>query len=81
MWNTIRNKLYKICDIMELIIGLAVIAGIIVAAIALIPELTVFWDNRMEAEALPLFLESIFNIVIGIEFLKMLCKPDAEKES
>jgi hypothetical protein len=37
-----------------------------------------FWLHRQQAGAFLEFLDCIFAIVIGIEFVKMLCKPNAE---
>lgn len=55
----------------------AVGAGIVIAALTLWPELTAYWDHRMEAGAFLTYLDAVFNVVIGIEFMKMLCKPSS----
>ncbi len=78
MWTKIRDRLYRMCDILELLMGVAVIIGIGIAVIALIPHVGELWLHRGEAGALYEFLEYVFNIVIGIEFMKMLCKPDGD---
>lgn len=82
MWKEakghVKQILHQICDIMELILAVLVIAGIVIAIVGLIPQLEDFWGNRMEPGVLIRFLELVFDIVIGVEFLKMLCKPDAD---
>lgn len=77
MWDKVRKVLYEICEIMELIMAAAVVCGLIVATLALWPELILYWNNRMETGAFLQFLDAIFNVVIGIEFMKMLCKPSS----
>ena len=78
MWEKMRNRLYQLSDIIELIMGIAVIAAVFIAIIGLKGEYLTLWNNRGEEGSLIIFLEYIFNIVIGIEFLKMLCKPRAD---
>lgn len=75
MWDKIRKKLSDACDVFELFMAVAVICGIIIAAITLWPELLHYWEHRMEPGAFLEYLDAIFNVVIGIEFMKMLCKP------
>ena len=78
MWKKIQKVMLRICDVLELLTAVAVGVGIVVAVIALVPEFLHFWENRMETEAFLIFLEEILNVVIGIEFMKMLCKPSSE---
>lgn len=75
MWAKIRRVLSEVCDIFELVMAAAVLCGIIVAVVTLGPELQLYWENRMEAGAFLEYLDAVFNVVIGIEFMKMLCKP------
>lgn len=74
--DRVRKILCNICDVMELIVALFVIIGIVIAVIAVVPAVEEFWNSRMDTKSLIEFLDVIFMIVIGIEFLKMLCKPD-----
>ena len=75
MWDKVRKALYKACEIMELLMVAAVICGIVVAVITLWPELLHYWNNRMSEGAFLKYLDAVFNVVIGIEFMKMLCRP------
>lgn len=77
MWDKIRKILYQICDVLELLMAAAVACGIGVAAVTLWPELVAYWNHRMEAGAFLSYLDAVFNVVIGIEFMKMLCKPNS----
>ena len=77
MLDKIRKGLYIACDIMELVMVLAVICGIVIAVITLGPELRIYWEHRLEMGAFLMYLDAIFDVVIGIEFMKMLCKPSS----
>ena len=55
----------------------AVGAGIVIAALTLWPELTEYWNRRIKTGAFLSYLDAVFNVVIGIEFMKMLCKPSS----
>ncbi len=77
MWDNIRKILYKACDVLELLMAGAVAVGIVIAAMTLWPEFLTYWENRMDAGAFLLYLDAVFNVVIGIEFMKMLCKPSS----
>ena len=72
----LRKRLSDICDIGEFIMGLIVVIGIVIALIGLIPEMMQFWTNRHQAGSFMEFLEAVSLVVIGIEFAKMLCKPN-----
>ena len=56
--------------------AIAVAAGVIIAACSIFPGVIEFWNHREEAGAFMEFLDMVFNVVIGIEFMKMLCKPN-----
>lgn len=77
MWDKVRKVLYSACEIMELLMVAAVVCGIAVATVTLWPELKHYWDNRMSADAFLQYLDAVFNVVIGIEFMKMLCRPNS----
>ena len=77
MWDKLRKLFYEACDVLELLMAAAVFCGIVVATITLWPELFIYWQNRMHAGAFLEYLDAVFNVVIGIEFMKMLCKPSS----
>ena len=64
------KKIFTIvCDTLELIVAVIVAIGVILAMLSLIPEL---------GGLLTPFLEQVFTVVIGVEFLKMLCRPNSD---
>ncbi len=78
MGKKVRNTLYEVCNYLELIMAIVVIAGIVISFFGLGHEVQLFWNTRGEAGSLYIFLEAVFEIVISIEFLKMLCRPNAD---
>lgn len=77
MWDKIRKGLFRACDVMEFFMAAAVVGGIVIAAVTLWPELVLYWEHRMEADSFLQYLDAVFNVVIGIEFVKMLCRPSS----
>ncbi len=58
--------------------AVVVVAGIVIAALGLREEFLLFWSQRGHTGSFYVFLDAIFEIVISIEFLKMLCQPSAD---
>lgn len=77
MWNKIRNFLDDSCDIMELVLAGVVLVGILIATFSLWEPFLVFVENRFERGTFLVFVGHVFDILIGIEFLKLLCRPNA----
>lgn len=77
MWRKIRNFIYESCDIMELVMAVIVLVAILVACVSLWGPFLDLIENRFESGAFLYFIGFIFNILIGIEFLKLLCHPSA----
>lgn len=74
----LKKWVTDICHIMELIVAMFVLVGVIMALISLIPSVGDFWQHRYETDSLMHFLEKVSAIVIGVEFMKMLCRPNAD---
>ena len=77
MWDKARKIMYRGGEILELLMAAAVVAGILVAMITLVPELARYWEHRTMTGAFMEYLDAVFNVVIGIEFLKMLCQSSS----
>lgn len=73
-----RNILFESCNFLELIMALIVLAAILVACCSLGNSFLIYWNDRYANEAFLTFVGHVFNILIGIEFLKMLCQPSAD---
>ena len=70
--DKLRKRLYQVSEGLELIIALVAVVGVVIAAVNLFPELLVYWQNRTNGEAFLIFLDAVFDVVIGVEFIKML---------
>jgi len=78
MRDKVRKRLYEAGEMVELVMAGVVICAIAVAAVTLAPDFLHYWDNRMETGAFLEFLDRVLDVVIGVEFVKMLCKPNSK---
>lgn len=65
----------KICDVIEVVLSLLVGIAVIAALISILPNIFGIIGSGMKDGGLAEILEEVFNIVIAVEFLKMLLKP------
>lgn len=63
---------------LEVFMAVFVLLGALVCIYFMVPELLALVKSGGDAESFMSYLEQIFTIVIGIEFLKMLCRPTSE---
>ena len=78
MQEKIRKAFQKACDIIELCIALAVGLGLLISVILYIPMGVELLFSSPDPAPLLVFLEDMFSFIVGVEFIKMLCKPSAE---
>jgi phosphate starvation-inducible membrane PsiE len=78
MREKIQKISNKICDFLELIISIIVIIALVISAISYLPVIKELFVKTGNSEEFLIFLEQIFNYVVGIEFIKLLCKPNTE---
>ncbi|MGN1381717.1 MAG: hypothetical protein ACI4W2_02750 [Eubacterium sp.] len=69
--------LQKAGELLEIIAAAFMCIAVIIAFIKMVPVLQQFWKGNSLSSDFNHFIESMFTVVIGIEFLKMLCQPDA----
>lgn len=70
----VQAVLYDAAMFMELLIGLIIIVALLISTLGLLHGLQVLYADRLGDFAFREFLAVAFNVVIGIEFLKMLCR-------
>jgi len=71
--------LQQICRILELVVAVFVLIGILTAIISLLKdEIKLFEELLSDMSTFRHYLEKIFVLVIGIEFLEMLCHPNSD---
>lgn len=79
MRDKLINAIQKVCDVLELVVAVLVGIGLLCALAFYLPSgLKLLLGSRGDTAGFLVFLENMFSIVIGIEFIKMLCKPNAE---
>lgn len=72
MGSKIRKMIDRASELLELVVNIIIIIAVIVAIISLWKPFIAFVQNRESA------LGYVLNVLIGIEFFKMLCKPDVD---
>ena len=78
MWDKVRKTLFHACDLMDMIMAVVVVIGIGIAAIGVFPGIAELWQHKEDTEAFLEFLDAVLGVVVGVDFLKMLCKPNTE---
>ena len=78
MESKIRRMIDRVSELLELTINIIIIITVIIAIISLWKPFMEFVHNRESSHAFLDFLGHVLNVLIGIEFFKMLCKPDVD---
>lgn len=75
----IVKTLQQICRMLELVVAVFVLVGILLAIISLLKDdIKIFEELLSDMSTFRHYLEKIFVLVIGIEFLEMLCHPNPD---
>lgn len=70
----IPNFIYRIAQVLEIVISIIVIVAIAVSLYSVLVELHIMANSPSDVSMLTDFLATAFTVVIGIEFLKMLSR-------
>ncbi len=73
-----KGSISKICELLELVVAFLVLVGIAFSICGLIKDFEIFREIFNNIDNFRTYLDQIFNIVIGIEFLQMLCRPNSD---
>ncbi len=73
-----RKIIDKCCDAIELLIAAIVGVALLLTAGGYLLTQAGLMEIGQDTTGFLLFLENMFNLVIGIEFIKLLLKPSAE---
>lgn len=76
--DKIKKLSTDVCHFLELVAALFVLIGVIMVLISLIPNVGELWAKSADTESFLEFLEQVLAVVIGVEFMKMLCRPNAD---
>lgn len=74
MKRKIKTKFMSFLQILEIIIAVMIIGASIISIIALMEQLFHFAQQPTDPEGFRTFLGASFNVIIGLEFLKMIIK-------
>lgn len=74
----LRKIIQKICGLLDLIAACLVLIAILCSIFSLVRDASVFQRLLTDPSEFKHYLEQIFMLVIGIEFLGMLCRPSSE---
>ena len=72
------KSVQKFCEIIELAASVLVSVGIVLSVISLLRDFEIFQHLLNDMSVFREYLEKIFFIVIGIEFVGMLCRPSSD---
>lgn len=78
MKRFLREKVMRASDMLETIIGILLAISIGILVIYLVGDLKSVIIGHSDLEVFNEYLAVAFNLVIGIEFIKMLCKHTPE---
>lgn len=66
--------LYRVAQLLEILVGVILIAAIVLSLASVVLGLGELARDLGDPDAFQTFLALAFNVIIGIEFLKMLCR-------
>ncbi|APF24391.1 MULTISPECIES: phosphate-starvation-inducible PsiE family protein [Clostridium] len=78
MKRFLREQVMKVADMLETVIGILLAVSIGILVVYLIGDIKSIIMNHSDLEVFNNYLAAAFNLVIGIEFIKMLCKHTPE---
>ena len=78
MKRFLREQVMKVADMLETVIGILLAVSIGILVVYLIGDIKSIITNHSDLEVFNNYLAAAFNLVIGIEFIKMLCKHTPE---
>lgn len=74
MQGKVRRLLIHIVGYVELVLAFVLLVAILLAAVGLVMQMGVFHGDPFNFEDFGTFLNSVFALVIGIEFIRMLVR-------
>ena len=71
--HILRDQVAEFASLLEVIISVLVLTGLVISSVPVAREMLSLWQSG-STDAFQTFLGHAFNLVIGIEFIKMLAK-------
>ena len=73
-----KKNIQRTGEALESVMAVIVLFGILLSIYSLLQDFEIFHSLAGDTSAFKPFLEDVFVIVIGIEFLQMLCRPNSD---
>lgn len=77
--RSFKTILHVVCNALELIAAILMIVGIVLAIFGTVTDVDLFRGVARHEHAFMEYIERVFAIVIGIEFLEMLYTPTGDQ--
>ena len=77
-FKKLKITVHVICEVLEMITAALMLVGILFSTFSLIRNIDIFRELLSDTSSFRGYMDQIFMLVIGIEFLVMLCKPNSE---
>ena len=77
-FKKLKITVHVICEVLEMIAAALMLVGILFSTFSLIRNIDIFRELLSDTSSFRGYMDQIFMLVIGIEFLVMLCKPNSE---
>ena len=77
-FKRLKVTVHIICEVLEMIAAALMLVGILFSTCSLIRNVDLFRELLLDPSSFRGYMDQIFMLVIGIEFLVMLCKPNSE---
>lgn len=76
--KNLKKYVQTACEVLELIAAGLVSVGILLSIFSIISDAGIFKALLNDPAEFRHYLEQIFMLIIGVEFLEMLCRPNSE---
>lgn len=77
-FKRLKVTVHIICEVLEMIAAALMLVGILFSTCSLIRNVDLFRELLLDTSSFRGYMDQIFMLVIGIEFLVMLCTPNSE---
>lgn len=77
LFKRIRKRIPVVCEMLEMVIAVFVLVGMVCSLIGMFRQNQYFTGMLDGTVPFSAYIEAIFTLVIGIEFMEMLCRPNA----
>lgn len=78
MWERTKRIMHRVCDALEFSVAIVVGISLLFTVISYVPHMGELIKPSTNTTEFLIFLDEMFNLVIGIEFMKVLCKPSTK---